>query len=165
MNALTLTPAWAGAGPSTADSGESLRERSMDRGKMGSGGDASGGSGLGMGVDNNGLGSGGMPNRMESGGSSNSGAPTAYWNKQRSRRTMSAQLVFPSHPPNNTEEIVQPDPNLAGEWDRIALACARRVWELGWTRQDRATLSRFCSARRESSMFRNVGAFLYDARA
>lgn len=57
-----------------------------------------------------------------SAGNSTSGIP--YWQKHRKRRTMSAQLVFPTGVPENTEEIVQPDPNLSGKlWRYVYSIC------------------------------------------
>lgn len=52
----------------------------------------------------------------------------AYWNRQRRERNLSAQLVFATKPPENTEEIVQPDPSISGE-NTFFAACFR--WERG----------------------------------
>ncbi|CAN0033845.1 unnamed protein product, partial [Ectocarpus fasciculatus] len=110
IDALTLTPAFGGSGVSTPlpDGGDaasgpaggatagagSLNEKHLGMGKLGSGG--SGGSGGGG----------------SSGGGERAGMRMAYWEKSRKRRTLSAQLVFPVQPPNNTETIDQPDPSL-----------------------------------------------------
>ncbi|CAM9964222.1 unnamed protein product [Ectocarpus sp. 8 AP-2014] len=109
INALTLTPAFAGpgvgdggdaaSGPAGGGPAGSLNEKHLGMGKLGSGG--SGGSGGG--------------GTSSGGGGERTGMRMAYWEKSRKRRTLSAQLVFPVQPPNNTETIDQPDPSLCGE--------------------------------------------------
>lgn len=94
MDVLTLTPAWGGV---AQDALTSLRGDGMPEKSSGGNGVRVSGSGFG-------------------GGSTASSVPLAYWDKQRKRRTLSAQLVFPIQHPENTAEIVQPDPNLAGEY-------------------------------------------------
>ncbi|CAM9914930.1 unnamed protein product, partial [Ectocarpus sp. 12 AP-2014] len=113
VDALTLTPAFAGpgvgdggdaaSGPAGGGSGGSLNEKHLGMGKQGSGG--SGGSGGG--------------GTSSGGGGERTGMRMAYWEKSRKRRTLSAQLVFPVQPPNNTEAIEQPDPSLCDVMDVI----------------------------------------------
>lgn len=57
-------------------------------------------------------GGGGSVEGRSSGSGSNS-VPTAYWDSKRSQRRFSS-LVFPTKAPDNTEEILQPDPDLSG---------------------------------------------------
>lgn len=93
MDALTLTPAWGGGRSPDAVHGEDLK-RGLEAGKVGvsSGGECDDGD-----------------------GGSSAAVPMAYWHKQRRKRTMSSQLVFPTQAPENTEEILNLDPNLCGE--------------------------------------------------
>lgn len=109
MEALTLTPAWGGGLQERHPGGESLRQQEGGGLNISSGN--SGGSGVGKG-------SGGGSENLGGGGGGNSGSsavPTAYWHRQRKRRTMSSQLVFDTAVPENTEEILQADPSLGGE--------------------------------------------------
>lgn len=75
----------------------------------GRGGSSGEGSGGGVGGQGGGVGVGG------SGGVGSDSGRQAYWNRQRRDRNLSAQLVFATKPPENTEEIVQPDPSISGE--------------------------------------------------
>eukprot|EP00903_Cladosiphon_okamuranus_P014074 g13081.t1 len=102
MDALTLTPAYGGAGVGAHDG----------VGGDGVGRDSSKGKG---GPENSaGFGAAGGVSTASSGG-----GRMAYWEKARRRRTMSTQLVFPIQPPENTENIHQPDPSLCDVMDVI----------------------------------------------
>lgn len=109
MDALTLTPAWGGAagntGPEGDAAGGSSKGKQAEEGKVG--GDGGGGGGGGACANE-----------------TNPPVPLAYWEKARRRRTMSAQLVFPLQPPQNTAAIDQGDPSLCGEWGGRALGFA-----------------------------------------
>lgn len=91
MDALTLTPAWGGSRSPDAVHGGDLKGGG-EAVKVGGGGDGD-----------------------DDDGSSLATVPMAYWHKQRRRRTLSSQLVFPTQAPENTEEILNLDPNLCGE--------------------------------------------------
>lgn len=105
MDALTLTPAWGGA-PDTLPDGVDRRSVSESAGTVGTGVSR-------MSISGGGGGGGGGPSR---GSISATGAPVAYWHKPRKSRTMSSQLVFSTQPAKDTLEILQPDPNLCGEF-------------------------------------------------
>lgn len=97
MAAFTLTPAFGGGEVGAHDGGgggDSLKGKGTTEKPGGGGGGGSGGA---------------------STASSSGGVRMAYWENQRKRRTMSAQLVFPVQPPEGTENIDQPDPSLCGE--------------------------------------------------
>lgn len=94
MDALTLTPAYGGGGAEAQDGGGG-GENSKGKAATEKPGAVGGGA-----------------STMSSGG----GMRMAYWEKKRRRRTLSAQLVFPVQPPENTENIDQPDPSLCGEF-------------------------------------------------
>lgn len=55
---------------------------------------------------------GGGSGEQGQGVGSTSSSRTAYWDMNR-RQSLSS-LVFPNRAPENTEEIIQPDPNLSG---------------------------------------------------
>lgn len=112
MDALTLTPAWGGGGAGPPDGGGGSGGESL-KGTQAAG--KPGGVGVGVGGGASTSSSGGGAVRM------------AYWEKARKRRTMSAQLVFPVQPPENTENIDQPDPSLCGELGAPFLASSRLV--------------------------------------
>lgn len=109
MEALTLTPAWGGGLQERHPGGESIRQQEGGDLKISSGDSGGGGVGKGSGGGSQNLGGGG------GGNSGSSAVPTAYWHRQRKRRTMSSQLVFDTAAPENTEEILQADPSLGGE--------------------------------------------------
>lgn len=65
-------------------------------------------------IDAWGSGEGGGASGAGGSNGSSSRAPRAYWDINRRQGSLSG-LVFPNKAPDNTEEIYQPDPNLAGE--------------------------------------------------
>lgn len=123
MDALTLTPAWGGGGVEAHDGG--------------GGGDGDSSKGKGGTEKSGGLGGGGGVSTASCGG----GGRMAYWEKARKRRTMSTQLVFPVQPPDNTENIDQPDPSLCGE----LMPCSVRLFLLPPSLSRSGSLWEICS--------------------